>query len=275
MKYFLNLSEKRQVSGEIKKNQVLRFMKIKHIFILLCFVSFANIANAQEGNSFSRNFNANLSLKNMHTWHGGVVTPGVMMASSIEFKTTDNKFIAGLWGGASFDGSYKEFSYYATYKFVENFNLSLISHNNYSNSANPDIFSYDKHSSPNFVDIVLEYTVSDDVPLTAYWSTILFGNGGDYVINNNGKEEDSYSTYAELRYKFFAKENTNLSLFVGGAFSFVTEKTFYSQAANFTNLGIKLEQKVNLFSKQIPVTAMGFWNPESKIGVLELGISLF
>lgn len=177
--------------------------------------------------------------------------------------------------GASFNGQYKEFSYYAKYSFLNNFSVSLIDHNNYSNEEVPDIFSYDKYTSPNFVDIVLVYTLSDKIPFTLYWSTILFGNGGDYETESDGSVTDSYSNYAELRYAFFQNQKTHLTIFAAGAFSFLTEKTFYSKGANFVNLGCTLSHNVTVLSKALPVAATAFWNPESKTGALQLAISLF
>ena len=232
-------------------------------------------AIAQEENSFSDNFDINLQLQNMHTWHGFVVTPGFMMGSSIQFTSDDEKFSTGLWGGASSNGSYREFSYYMNYSVTNDFKLSLISHNNYSNSANPNIFSYDKYTSPNFVDVVIDYSFNENIPLSLYWSTILFGNSGDYEIDNAGIVTDSYSNYAELRYELLPNKPTKLSLFVGSAFSFATKKTFYSDSPNIVNTGLTLTNSVEFLDKEVPVSATAFWNPESNIGVLQLAISLF
>ncbi len=236
---------------------------------------FADTPFEQDSSFMDERFDIDMEIKNMHLWHGSVVTPGVMIASSIEYQSSNKKFVAGLWGGASFNSEYKEFSYYAKYSICNNFSASLINHNNYSSEKAPNIFSYDKFTSPNFVDIVLEYTLPDNIPLTLYWSTILFGNGGDYETEADSSVTDSYSNYVELRYVFFPNKKTNLTMFAGGAFSFLTEKTFYSKQANFVNLGLTLSRDVKLFSKEFPVSATAFWNPESKIGALQLAISLF
>jgi hypothetical protein len=257
------------------QNIRLKIIGMKIILIISGVILILNTLKAQEETSVSDNFNFDLDIKNMHLWHGFVVTPGVMMASSVGFVTTNQKFIAGLWGGANYNGTYKEFSYYTKYNFTERFNASLISHNNYSDYEDPNIFSYNKFTSPNFVDVVLEYTLSDEMPFTFYWSTILFGNGGDFETGADGSVANSYSNYAELRYQFFHKMPTRLSFFAGAAFSFFTEKTFYSESANFVNLGLSLIHEVNFFSRKFPVNATAFWNPESKIGALQLAIKLF
>lgn len=230
---------------------------------------------SQEEVDAPKNFNVDLHLKNMHLWQGFVVTPGVMMATSMEYVTNDQKFVAGLWGGASFNGSYKEFSYYTTYHFTPNLYAQLISHNNYSGMENPDMFSYDKYTSPNFLDIVLSYTLSDDVPLSFLWSMILFGQGGDYEINDDGTDTNSYSNYVEMSYRLFEDDNTKISASVGGAFSFTTEKTFYSSSAEIVNVSLNLTQEVTVFAKTIPVTGTAFWNPYSGVGALQIDIMLF
>lgn len=178
-------------------------------------------------------------------------------------------------GGASFNGDYKEFSYYTTYRFTDRFYTQLISHNNYSDVADPNIFSYDKYTSPNFLDIVLSYTISDNVPFTMLWSTILFGQGGDYEINEDGSDTNSYSTYVELSYPLFKDHKTKISACVGGAFAFATEKTFYSDNAAIVNVGLNMIQDVTILSKNIPISGTAFWNPYSGVGALQLDIMLF
>ncbi|MGQ1891062.1 hypothetical protein ACT29H_11545 [Thermophagus sp. OGC60D27] len=270
------MRKERNKSKKTTTDQVIRLITavFANIFFL-CVFFHSGSARAQDKTSLSENFELNFEVKNMHLWHGGVVTPGAMFASAMEYNSTDRKFTVGLWGGAGFSGDYKEFSYYTTYRLMPSFSVSLISHNNYSNSEEVDIFSYDKYTSPNFVDIVLEYTLSEQTPLTFYWSTILFGNGGDYEINNDGSVSNSYSNYVELKYQLFPGEKTRLTLFAGGAFSLITQKTFYSDKANLTSFGLTLNRMVQIASANFPVSATALWNAETKVGVLQLGIALF
>lgn len=253
----------------------LRLKNANAILVFLLMLFLFNVMPIHAQDSGINHFNLDLRLKNMHLWQGSVVTPGAMMATSMEYITSDQKLIVGVWGGAGFDGSYKEFSYYTTYRFTENFQTQLISHNNYSQIENPRIFSYDKYTSPNFLDFVLSYTVSQRLPLSMLWSTILFGQGGDYVSDTDGTVTDSYSNYVELNYLFMADRQTQIKAFVGGAFSFITEKTFYSTSPAIVNLGVTLSQDVTLLNKTIPVSGTAFWNPESGKGALQIDIILF
>lgn len=265
-----------KMDQKFRKQQRIRFKNFSLSFLLILLgLILSTQAQAQEEKSIADHFNINLDLKNMHLWHGSVVTSGAMMATSLEYSSLDQKFTLGLWGGASFDGDYKEFSYYSKYKFTPNFYAELVSHNNYSNEENPDIFSYDKYTSPNFVDIALGYTISKDVPLNIYWATILFGQGGDYKTKDNGSITDSYSNYVELSYQIFNEKDTELKVFAGGAFSFTTDKTFYSDKANLVNLGLSLNHNLSIFSTSFPVNGTAMWNPETKVGVLQLAITLF
>ena len=252
-----------------------RLMIMFVVCVLLAIAFTPSETNAQSSDTYTDNFNLSLNFQNMHIWHGFVVTPGFMMGSSIEFTLNNEKLTAGLWGGANSTGSYREFSYYMNYTLSPDLLVSLISHNNYSNTENPDIFSYNKYTSPNFVDIVFEYSFHDLVPMSLYWSTILFGNGGDYEINDAGNVTDSYSNYSEIRYALLHEDDIKLSFFAGSAFSFTTQKTFYSDSPNIVNAGMRLNYNVEILNQKIPVSTTAFWNPESKIGALKMGISLF
>lgn len=271
----LSYIEKTSLLRQAKKVEKLRLKKVSVSLALFLFLFISNITTLQAQDSAKNNFNLDLHLKNMHLWQGSVVTASPMVASSIEYVTDDQKFVAGLWGGVSFDGSYKEFSYYTTYRFTDNFFTQLISHNNYSNMTKPNMFSYNKYNSPNFLDIVFSYTLSDYVPATFMLSTILFGQAGDHVIATDGSVSNSYSNYAELNYRLLQNNNTQINAFVGGAFSLATEKTFYSDRPAIVNLGFTLTKKLSIFNKGIPVSGTAFWNPYTGLGALQIDISLF
>lgn len=175
---------------------------------------------------FLINIDLHVNLKNMHTWHGYVVTPGAMVAGSVDAGFLKDKVRIGVWGGSSFNGDYTELSYFLNYKLNPKTTLSLISHNNYSGWQYPNIFSWNRYRSPNFLDIVVETLISKKFPLNIYFSTILLGQGGDYEVEADIAFIDSYSNYLELKYPVVGNENLNISVFAGGAFSFFTKKTF-------------------------------------------------
>lgn len=236
-------------------------------------------------------FNIHLHLKNMHTWHGFVVTPSPMVATSLEYNSKNNKFVFGLWGGAGFSAdpiianngdrvtaNYKELSLYTLYHISDKFFIEAVSHNNYTGvEERGDVlhyWSYDKTQGYNFVDLNFGYQVTRKTSL--YLATILAGRSGDYEVQANGDLKDSYTHYLEVKHKVWEKENNSLTLFTGGAFSFLTDKTFYTdQKANFINVGAVYARTVKAGGFSFPVEMTAMWNPEKQKAVLQVDIALF
>ena len=256
----------------------------------------ANSIKAQEKMSDSlkddyQAFTFGLHLKNMHTWHGFVVTPAPMLATNLEFNTRDKKFTVGVWGGAGFAGTdvtnksgqqvsapYKEFSLYTAYHFSDQFFVEAVSHNNYTGVEERGdklhYWSYDKTQGYNFVDLNFGYQVTKNTSL--YLATILGGGSGDYQVQSDGSLKDSYTHYLEVKSKVWEKGNSNLSLFVGGAYSFVNDKTFYTEGkGNIINVGAVLSKKVKLGNYVLPVDVTAMWNPEKQKTVLQVDLAIF
>ncbi|WP_373943156.1 hypothetical protein OEG92_08705 [Polaribacter sejongensis] len=95
----------RQLSKEMKpvsyyiKNGSLSVLLLNIILLIS-----AQNTNAQKDitNEDYNAFSVQAHVKNMHLWHGGVVHPGAMIATSLEYNSKNEKFTFGLWGGASF-----------------------------------------------------------------------------------------------------------------------------------------------------------------------------
>ncbi|KJD32041.1 hypothetical protein PW52_16120 [Tamlana sedimentorum] len=237
-------------------------------------------------------FTAGGHLKNMHIWHGFVVHPGAIFATNLEYNTGNKKFTFGFWGGASFttvdvynpdanqyvSANYKEFSIYAVYRFSDKFFVEAVTHNNYTGvEERGDVlhyWSYDKTQGYNFVDLNFGYNITDNTLL--YLATILAGRSGDYEVQIDGSLKDSWTHYFEIKSKVWQKNDYNLSLFAGGAWSFFTDKTFYTQGAgNLINIGAALSKNIHIGSYKMPVEVTAMWNPEQEKTVLQLDITLF
>ncbi|MBU0942077.1 MAG: hypothetical protein KKD36_11675 [Bacteroidetes bacterium] len=236
-------------------------------------------------------FNIHMHLKNMHTWHGFVVTPSPMVATSLEYNSKNKKFVFGLWGGAGFsvdpittnDGdrvnaNYKELSIYTSYHITDKFFIEAVSHNNYTGvEERGDVlhyWSYKKTQGYNFVDLNFGYQVTNKTSL--YLATILAGRSGDYEVQNDGSLKDSYTHYLEVKHKVWEKDNNSLTLFTGGAFSFLTDKTFYTdQKANIINVGAVYARTVKAGGFSFPIEMTAMWNPEKQKAVLQVDIALF
>ncbi|EPR70329.1 hypothetical protein ADIWIN_3685 [Winogradskyella psychrotolerans RS-3] len=228
----------------------------------------------------------------MHTWHGSVVHPGAVFAASLEYNTRNEKFTFGLWGGSSFSGVdvqnittgesvnayYKEVSIYTKYRFSNRFFIEAVSHNNYTGVEERgdelQYWSYDKTQGYNFVDINFGYNVTPNTLL--YFATIIGGGSGDYEVKSDGSLEDSWTHYFEVKSQVWEKEDYKLSVFAGGAWSFITDKTFYTEGAgNVINVGATFSKTINLGSYKSPVEVTAMWNPEQEKTVLQLDIMLF
>ncbi|WP_241491393.1 hypothetical protein [Lacinutrix mariniflava] len=237
-------------------------------------------------------FSIGAHLKNMHTWHGFVVHPGALFATNIEYNTKNKKFTFGFWGGASFSSVdvenintgekesayYKEFSIYTKYRFSDKFFIEAVSHNNYTGVEERgdklSYWSYDKTQGYNFVDLNFGYNLTPNTLL--YFATIINGGSGDYDFKENGDLENSWTHYFEVSSKVWEKDNSSLSLFAGGAWSFITDKTFYTEGSgNIINVGATFSKKLAISNYNVPVDVTAMWNPEQEKTVLQLDITLF
>ena len=279
-------------SSKSKKSTTQKVFQLTLGFLMLC--SF-NIMSAQkEENKVDayEPFSIGAHLKNMHTWHGFVVHPGALFATNIEYNTKNKKFTFGFWGGASFSSVdvenintgekesayYKEFSIYTKYRFSDKFFIEAVSHNNYTGVEERgdklSYWSYDKTQGYNFVDLNFGYNLTPNTLL--YFATIINGGSGDYDIKENGDLENSWTHYFEVSSKVWEKNNSSFSLFAGGAWSFITDKTFYTEGSgNIINVGATFSKKLAISNYNVPVDVTAMWNPEQEKTVLQLDITLF
>ncbi|WP_179353922.1 hypothetical protein [Winogradskyella vidalii] len=273
--------------------------KLGSLFLLMlsCVFFFGvNLISAQEKEVESQDeykpFSMSAHIKNMHTWHGFVVHPGAIFATSLEYNSRNSKLTLGLWGGAGLtnidvvnintgdnvSANYQEVSIYAKYRISDNVFVEAVSHNNFTGVEERGdklrYWSYDRDQGYNFVDLNFGLNVSKNTAL--YLATILGGGSGDYEIKANGELENSWTHYFEIKSKVWEKDDYKLALFVGGAWSFITDKTFYTEAqGNIINVGASLNDKINLGKLKIPAEVTAMWNPEKQKTVLQLDITIF
>ncbi|WP_246124695.1 hypothetical protein [Algibacter pacificus] len=266
----------------------------KMVLLAVLFVGF-NTANAQSDldNNDYKVFSAGAHLKNMHLWHGFVVTPGPMLATNLEYNSRNSKITLGVWGGTSFGASndvtnkitgenvaahYQEFSLYTKYRFSDKFFIEAVSHNNFTGvEERGDVlhyWSYDKTQGYNFVDLNFGYNITPNTLL--YFATIINGGSGDYEVQTDGSLENSWTHYFEVSSKVWEKGDSSLSLFAGGAWSFITDKTFYTQGAgNLINVGATFNKDLKLGNYNLPVGVTAMWNPEQEKTVLQVDFTIF
>ena len=276
-------------SSEIKK------FKSQKMF-LFAFFMFSSVtalfAQNEEISDQYEPFTIGAHLKNMHAWHGFVVHPGALFATTIEYNSKNKKFTFGFWGGASFSTVdvknndtgknestyYKEFSIYTKYRFSDKFFIEAVSHNNYTGVEERidklSYWSYDKTQGYNFVDLNFGYNITPNTLL--YLATIINGGSGDYEVQEDGELNNSWTHYFEVSSKVWQNTNSSLSLFTGGAWSFITDKTFYTEGAgNIINVGVTFSKKISIKNYELPVDVTAMWNHEQEKTVLQLDVTLF
>ncbi|WP_225901945.1 hypothetical protein [Zobellia barbeyronii] len=290
----LLLNAKRATSCVSGKSQKLRNLSFRITLFcsLLLSLTLASAQDDMEKEDDYKPFNAGGHLKNMHIWHGFVVHPGAMFATNLEYNSRNEKFTFGVWGGAGLttvdvinkntgeaaSAHYQEFSIYTVYRFSDKFFAEAVTHNNYTGVEERGdklrYWSYDKTQGYNFVDINFGYNVTPNTLL--YLATIVAGGSGDYETQADGSLKDSWTHYFEIKSKVWEKDDYKLSLFAGGAWSFLTDKTFYTEdKGNVINVGMALSKTVNIGNYKMPVEVTAMWNPEKQKTVLSLDLTLF
>jgi len=218
-------------------------------------------------------------LKTNHLWHGFIVTDGVMSAASLEYKTADKNTTLGLWGGGSFNGEFKEFTYYASHKFSDNFFVEVVNHGNHSGLADSDVDIFNYSSDPsrtgNFTDIGLGYTFGGDMPVSIYYSVIVQGID-KFIDEDSGKNKRAFTNYVELTVPVWkGNEGDKVNAFIAGAFSPVGKENFYSKNANINNVGFTYSKELKVMGTTLPVSATAMWNPALKHGALQAAVNFF
>ncbi|QES90481.1 hypothetical protein [Rhizosphaericola mali] len=222
-------------------------------------------------------FYLHTQVKSMHLWRGLAVTNSWMVAMDGGVGTIDRKLRAGIWGGYSSNGEYKEFDYYAIYNPSKNLAFALWDIYNYSTYAtwnNHSFLNYNADTTGHFLDLSASWTISDKLPLNLYWATVILGR--DRTVKNNGNR---YSTYVQATYPVLQRKNTNLSLFIGGSFALKPDKDskaqFYGPKPGFNNIGFVLGRDLHIGTYTLPVSVTPSWNIIGQTGNVQLAFNVF
>ena len=244
--------------------------------LCLCLLSMAQDVAVTENEPIAEKkyspFNVNLQVRNLYLWRGFKVSNSPITDVDMHYSTPNGSFTAGVWGGAGFVGDYKEFDYYVSYA-KSGFSLSVWDINNFTDFPKADLFNYNKASTSHFIDVTAGYDFGKSIPLSINWSTIV--QGRDTHLKSNGELTNSYSSYLALDYKLWKQENSDLHIFVGGAFALSGEKSLYSSKPNVVNAGLTLNKDLVLFKYHMPVSATAMFSPEHKHGAIQLVINAF
>ncbi|MCD7935509.1 MAG: hypothetical protein LUG98_01470 [Tannerellaceae bacterium] len=217
-----------------------------------------------------------LQIKNMHLWRGIQVTNSALTAVDLGYRTRDKSFGFGVWGGASFDGKFKEFDYYISYS-KSGFTIALWDIYNFSPGAtynNHQVFNYKAHQTGHFVDLSIGYRFQGNVPLGLSWATIIHGR-------DRGSEnaKNLYSTYVSADYPVMRHQWVNLDFGLAAAFALDkeggTSANFYGHKAGIVNINVTASKRVKIGNFVLPVSAMVMWNPVENNANLQLALDIF
>jgi hypothetical protein len=219
----------------------------------------------------------NVDIKTSHLWRGLIINDGMTAMGFVHLALDKNQHLTtGVWGGAGFDGNYREINYYIQYQ-KSNFSIGLWNLFNTTGMSQPRIFNYDKLTTTHIIDLRTSYHFSKSFPLRLEADVFLYTGKNDREITAN--YDSRYSTYVELSYPIVENQKVNVSLYIGGAFALDGTSNLYraDQSKDFgiVNTGFRLTKEISVLNYKLPVSANAMWNPANKIARLQLAVSLF
>jgi len=245
------------------------------LFLASCAIS----ASAQTATTASTptkgSFTVSADLVSSYVWRGFTEnkTPNIQPSATFTYGSLS----IGAWGSGSFDGSYKEVDFYATYAFNDLFSLTVSDYNWNLLGTNPhynNYFYYKNDSTGHIFEGTLSYAGVKEFPLSVSVNTMFYG--ADKKINSDGtKLENAYSTYVELGYPV----TKNAKLTLGGLYlsskdannAYLVENR---KGFNITNIALKVNKDLKFTeSFSLPVYGIIGFNPETEDAFLVGGIT--
>ena len=221
----------------------------------------------------------NASLETSHLWRGLVINDGMTATGNIHYALNEGQnFAVGIWGGAGFDGKYREINYYIQYQ-KNNLSIGLWDLFNTTGMTSPEVFNYDKLTTTHIIDLRTSYRFPESFPLRVEADVLLYTGKNDRIIDANNNYNSRYSTYVELSYPVIENQKVNIDLYVGGVFAIDGTSNLYRGDQNkdfgIVNTGFKLSKEISVLNYKLPVSATAMWNPANKIARIQLAVSLF
>lgn len=167
------------------------------------------------------------------------------------------------WGSTQFKDKNNEVNFTLTYEYEH---LMLFFNNMYAQNDDEEskFFNYSPRTTGHTFDLGLIYTVSEIMPLSLAWYTIVAGN--DYKEN----DKRAWSTYIEFNYPFRAA-GVDFELETG----ITPWKGVYGDKFDVTNIALKGTKEIPLTKKIAPsVFAQMGANPNDKDVYFVVGVTL-
>ena len=196
-------------------------------------------------------YNVNVDLTSAYLWRG-FYDGGLSLQPSVNLNY--GNFTVGAWGNlGSSDWKFNDDTYffpeldiYLIY-YIKQFKVS-VTHLHYFDSKYFDFsngVSLKHEGNTNQTEVMLSYTVSDNIPLSLSWATQLWGGDGYYADSTATTLKRAYSSYLEVAYNFRLPYEINLTT-VAGFSPWRGLYTEYEGNFAFNNLSFYAEREFSI-----------------------------
>ena len=222
-----------------------------------------------------------VDVRSMHLWRGLEVSDAAYIATDVHFKTKNDAFKFGLWGGAGFNGNFREFDYYTSYT-IKGLTFAFWDVYNFSPDAtynNKEAFNYKARETGHYFDLSVAYQFQKKFPLKIFWSTLIFGRDRGPL-----NEKNRYSTFVQLDYPVIKAKGLTLDASIAGAFALdqgkdaegkTSRATFYGKTAGIVDIHLRLQKDFHIAGYKLPIYIMPMWNPQGNNMNMQVGATLF
>ncbi|POY36792.1 hypothetical protein C3K47_09565 [Solitalea longa] len=244
------------------------------LILMLTTSIFANAQDSLKNKPFTDHLHSSLQFRNNHLWRGSEVATGLVYTGNLYVQY--GNVYGGFWAGGNTTGSYKEFNTYVGFK-VKNFSAELWDIYNYSPGAgynNREFFNYNSYETGRFWDLRTNYTISNKIPLTLSWNTVIFGR--DRNLSNT---ENRYSTFVSAEYPFVKNDKWEISGRVGYSFALNNTKgetgNFFAPKAGVNEVSLMFTRNLKIANYTLPVGFWPMWNPVTNKAYFQFSIQPF
>jgi hypothetical protein len=229
----------------------------RRFFAILCFVSLAFNAIAQDEPSNKIEFSGGADLMSRYVWRGLEFEDSPSLQPYVEANYKGFKL--GAWGAYKTTGSgFQETDLYLS-KSWKHLTIALWDYYAFDDGMQGDFFNYRKNETPHMLEGQLLLNGGERFPMKFLASWFFYGAAPDK------------SFYLELSYPLQVTETSSLEAFCG----FTPHKGYYADKAAFVNVSLKFTKSVKVTdSFSLPVQVSLINNPYTNDLFIVAGISL-
>ena len=211
-------------------------------------------------NVFAQEFYVNADFVSNYIWRG-LKNGNAAVQPAIGY--TIGGFTIEAWGSTEFRKSNNEIDFLLSYEY-NNFVISLTDIYTQNDDIKSDFFNYSSRTTGHILDLGLQYTVSEKLPLSIGWYTLIAGN--DYKEN----DKRAWSSYVELKYLFTIKD---IDLEIEAGLS--PWEGMYATKFDVTNIALKATKEFRVTDTfHLPLFGKIGTNPHEKKLFFVVGFSL-